>query len=167
MEIDSRTSRKLHDEHMTVKALLEKLAAKLSGIQPGQLPEPGDAALSGLLADLVAVVETELTAHFKFEEEALFPLLESAGAADLTGLLDEEHDVILPLAYKLCELARSFRRDGYASGPWDQFRRGAMELVERLTGHIDKEEMALIPMLDTLLDAAQDDELMMTYSAMQ
>lgn len=167
MDIETETSRKLHDEHMTVRAFLEKLGARLAAQKAGELPSAEDRAIAGLLGDLSAIVESELAPHFRFEEEVLFPLLKLSGAADMTELLTEEHNVILPLGYELCELARSFPLQGYTRESWGRFRRGGMEFAERLIAHIDKEEMGLVPMLDTLVDQDKDIELINVYAAMR
>lgn len=164
---ETLTAQTLHDEHLNVLALLEKLELALGRLKPGQLPGTGDSGITYLLGDMIAMVETELTAHFKFEEEELFPLLIEAGASDMTGLLSEEHDIILPLALKQCELAGTIRRDGYTTESWNEFRLHALELAERLTGHIEKEERGLLPLLDEWIDAEQDDQLTGNYALMR
>ena len=45
------------------------------------------------------------------------------------------------------------------------FRRGALEIVERQVAHIQKETMALLPMLDDLLDEETDRELAFAYAS--
>ena len=47
----------------------------------------------------------------------------------------------------------------------ETFRRCALELVERQVSHIQKESMALLPMLEELLDEDVDRELSFAYSA--
>lgn len=167
MEFETQTSRTLHDEHMTVRSFLERFGMELTKHQMDQPPEPGNTTIANLLSDLITIVETELTVHFKFEEDQLFPLLDASGAADMTGILLEEHGVILPLAQDLCGQAKSFRRNGFSKEQWGNFRRYGMELVERLTGHIDKEEMGLVPMLDTILDQEQDHTFTGAYAAIR
>jgi hypothetical protein len=44
-------------------------------------------------------------------------------------------------------------------------KRGAIELVERQVSHIQKETMALLPMLDDLLDEESDRGLTFAYAA--
>ncbi len=44
-------------------------------------------------------------------------------------------------------------------------KRGALELVERLVAHIQKETMALLPMLEDLLDEDSDRELAFAYAS--
>ncbi|MEN9398357.1 MAG: hypothetical protein RLZ81_2887, partial [Pseudomonadota bacterium] len=48
---------------------------------------------------------------------------------------------------------------------WDALKRGALELVERQVAHIQKEEMALLPLLEDLLDDETDRQLAFDYAA--
>jgi hypothetical protein len=48
---------------------------------------------------------------------------------------------------------------------WAELKRGALEMVERQVAHIQKETMALLPLLDDLLDEADDRELAFAYAA--
>ena len=48
---------------------------------------------------------------------------------------------------------------------WEALKRGVLELVERLVSHIQKEEMALLPLLDDLLDDETDRQLAFAYAA--
>ncbi len=167
MQFEAQTARTLHNEHLEVKAFLEKLETELQNHPFDQPPAADNNAFTNLLGDLIAVVEVELTVHFKFEENALFPLLNDAGASDMTELLVEEHEVILPLALDLCEVAKTFRRNGYSDSAWNEFRTHSLELIERLTGHIDKEEIGLVPMIDTLVEEEDDVLLSDSYIMMR
>jgi DUF438 domain-containing protein len=154
----------LHHEHVAVSAFLKRLnpTAQARGRSP-----PGSSQFTRLLGDLIAVVETELAPHFKFEETKLFPLMIDAGADDMCKLLQEDHDVILPLASRLCDQARSIRHEGHSVNGWNQFRRDGLELAERLSAHIEKEEMGLVPMLDEMLNEEQDMRLIDGYALMR
>ena len=44
-------------------------------------------------------------------------------------------------------------------------KRGTLELVERQVSHIQKETMALLPLLDDLLDEETDRELAFAYAS--
>jgi len=55
-------------------------------------------------------------------------------------------------------------KDGFDPVGWDRFRDLSAELIERMFAHIQKEEMALLPMLDDLLEAQDDMELAAAYS---
>jgi hypothetical protein len=52
-----------------------------------------------------------------------------------------------------------------ADADFDAFKRGVMEIVERQVSHIQKETMALLPLLDDLLDDDTDRELSMAYAS--
>ena len=62
-------------------------------------------------------------------------------------------------------LARAAAAGALADADLDAFRRGVMEIVERQVAHIQKETMALLPLLDDLLDDDTDRELSMAYAA--
>ncbi|MDT8320979.1 MAG: hemerythrin domain-containing protein [Xanthomonadales bacterium] len=166
-DFDTQTSNTLHHEHTTVAEFLKKFESQLLQYRVEEVPDAQDSALTALLGDLIAIVETELIPHFKFEEDALFPILQKADADDLCDLLQEEHDVILPIAKQLCEYARGARKGGHDADGWARFRRDGLALVENLSGHIDKEEMSLVPLLDETLDEEQDLELANNYMMMR
>ncbi len=52
-----------------------------------------------------------------------------------------------------------------AETPPPEFRALAFELAERLVTHVQKEEMALLPALDDLLDEDADRELQLAYAS--
>ena len=64
-------------------------------------------------------------------------------------------------------MAKSARQDGFTDASWLQFRQSGVELIERMISHIQKEEMALLPMLEDIIDEDEDADLMMTYSEMR
>lgn len=108
-------------------------------------------------------VESELARHFAFEERDLFPRLADAGAGDLATLLLEEHATIRTVAAELLPLARMAATLDDAG--WVALRRCALEMVERLRSHIDKETAALLPTLDDVLDEDTDRELAFAYAS--
>ena len=55
--------------------------------------------------------------------------------------------------------------NGFSDDSWTQFRATAAELIERMIAHIQKEEMALLPMLEELLDDETDMELSTDYAS--
>jgi hemerythrin-like domain-containing protein len=155
--------RRLHEEHVRASAMLARLQAFLARQGPSRAPAPGDAAFAALARDLAAAVSGEIAGHFRFEEDELFPALAARGEADIGALLAEEHEVILPLARRAVELARAL---AMAAGSWPDFHRCGTELVERLTAHIEKEELALVPLADELLDEESDAHLAEAYAAL-
>jgi hypothetical protein len=56
--------------------------------------------------------------------------------------------------------ARAHRLDGPG---WQSLKVSGMELVERLSSHAEKEQAALVPLIDELLDEQTDRELSETY----
>ena len=78
-----------------------------------------------------------------------------AGEGDIAALLGEEHAAIREVAASLLPLVEAGPATLDATQSSD-FRRLALELVERQVAHIQKESMALLPMLDDLLDDETD-----------
>lgn len=167
MEYSRHVARTLHDEHITAVALLERLTAFLGRVGPAAPPAPGDAEAERLVAALVAAITTEIASHFRFEEEHLFPRLAQHGEEDLGTLLTEEHAVIVPVGARVVELATEARGTGFTGRAWSEFHRLAGEYAERLTAHAQKEEIALVPLLDDLLDDDGDMALAEAYAALR
>jgi len=94
MELDRQVSRMLHEEHMTVLLLLERLESALNRAGRDVPPDVADGDVIRLMGDLQAGIEGEITNHFAFEENELFPCLAREGEGDLVDLLCEEHVVI-------------------------------------------------------------------------
>jgi hemerythrin-like domain-containing protein len=165
MEYARHVARTLHDEHITAMALLERLSAFLNRIGPTSPPVREDREAERLFSALVIAITTEIASHFRFEEEHLFPRLSDHGETDLGELLTEEHEVIVPLGARVVELAMAACRYGFTAETWPEFHRLAGEYAERLTAHAQKEEIALVPLLDELLDADCDMELSEAYAS--
>lgn len=159
-----QTTRILHDEHMAVIGLLERLDGFLSGAGGTAAPDIETATKGPLLGDLAVALEGEVAGHFAFEENDLFPLLADAGEGSLGEALTEEHEVIVPVARRVAVLARAARVDGFTDETWREFRRLGAELVERLTDHARKEEAGFLPALEDVLDDEQDKVLWGTYA---
>jgi hypothetical protein len=83
----------------------------------------------------------------------------------MAGLLVEEHDAIRAVCGELLPLAREAAAGTLSDAGWDALKRGALEMVERQVAHIQKETMALLPLLDDLLDEDTDRELAFAYAA--
>jgi DUF438 domain-containing protein len=64
-------------------------------------------------------------------------------------------------------MAKTARADGFSDAAWTAFRQSGVELIERMISHIQKEEMALLPMLEDIVEEDEDAELMMAYSEMR
>lgn len=148
MEFQRAISRRLHEEHAATLALWGRVEQSLAaGRQDAALMREAAAALAG-----------EIARHFEFEEEQLFPRLAAAGEGDIAGLLADEHAAIRAAAAQFLALAP-------ADPPPAALRPLAFELAERLVSHVQKEEMALLPALEDLLDEDADRELQLAYAS--
>lgn len=161
--LESRVARTLHDEHMETLDCLGKLEGELARHRPDQAPREDDRQFGQILARTRALLDAELDSHFRFEEEVLFPLLDDAGDGGLATLLTEEHQTIQSVGRRLSEVADLARRQGLAAEVWRELRLLGLELCERLSAHIQKEEMGLLPIIDSLLDEDQDSALCEQY----
>ncbi len=124
----------------------------------------GDPAFTTLAGAFVRLIEQDITRHFAFEERELFPRMAEAGEGDIAALLRQEHDTIREVAAEILPLAQSAAAGTLDHGGFVRLKRGALEMVERQVAHIQKETMALLPLLDDLLDDETDRELAFAYS---
>ena len=167
MNFNRQTARALHEEHRANLDLLGRVELAVS-----RAPRAGlrSAALPGSeLVRLVAALERQLVhdvdRHFAFEEAELFTRMIDAGDGGIAGLLASEHEAIRDVAAELLPLARAVANASLDAAGWAALARAALELVERQVSHIQKEEMALLPMLEDLLDDETDRRLAMDYTA--
>ncbi len=152
-----QVSRLLDDEHRSSIALLDRLGHALASHD--------ETALQAMAMPLLRQLEHEIGHHFGFEETEIFPRMAEAGDADLAALLAEEHDTLRAVAAELQPLARQLAQGTLPAPQRARLQRLALELVERQVAHIQKETMALLPMLDDLLDDEIDRQLSVTYAA--
>jgi hemerythrin-like domain-containing protein len=155
----TQVSRVLDDEHRENIALLGKVEQSFTRASRF---EPELAALTG---QLVRALERDIDRHFRFEEESLFPRMAEAGDEEMAGLLVEEHQSIREVAAELLPLARQGIAGTLDAAGWSRLRLCALELVERQVAHIQKETMALLPLLDDVLDDDTDRELAFAYAS--
>lgn len=158
MMFERQVSRMLDEEHRANLELLGRLEKALVR------PRAGDPELARLLAALARHLTQELDRHFAFEEHELFPRMDEAGDGDLGALLTEEHEAIREVAGELLPLARAAAAGGLDDAALGQLKRTGLEMVERLVAHIHKETMALLPLLDDLLNEDDDRELASAYA---
>ena len=124
------------------------------------------AEFTRLASAFVRFIEQDIGRHFDFEERELFPRMAESGEGDIAGLLKEEHDAIRAVAAEILPLARAAAAAGTVDDiGFDALKRGALEMVERQVAHIQKETMALLPLLDDLLDEDMDRELAFAYAS--
>lgn len=166
MDFFRRTAQILHEDHLQTIALIEALEDML-GRAGRTVPDTSDPRVRTTLEKAVAEIGREVSDHFAFEEDELFTRLAEAGDADIGNHLREEHAAILPLGESVASAAAVALREGFDAARWQEFRSGAAELVERMMAHIQKEEMALLPMVEDLLDPETDMRLSEAYSALR
>lgn len=155
-----QVSQTLDTEHRNALDVLGRMEQALSR---RELPRGSQfAALAGAF---VRLLEHDTGAHFDFEESELFVRMAEAGEADIAALLAEEHDAIREATAELLPLARAVAAGALPEAEFDAFKRGVLEIVERQVAHIQKETMALLPLLDDLLDDDTDRELSMLYAS--
>jgi hemerythrin-like domain-containing protein len=163
MDSSRRTSHALHEEHRSNLDLLGRVETALA--RAPRRDAGRDAELVKLIGALGRQLEQDVERHFEFEERELFRRMDEAGEGDIAALLAEEHDAIRAVTRELLPLTREAVTGALDDTGWDALKRGALELVERQVAHIQKEEMALLPLLDDLLDDETDRELAFAYAA--
>lgn len=164
MEYSCAICRTLHDDHMATIKVLEHLEAAFSKIGRKTPPAADDGVLGRLLNDITAVMQGEISSHFAFEEEHLFTLIEEMGDTPMLGILRDEHETIRPLAARIIEAVKSCREDGFSQDSWAELYDLGLELAERETFHIQKEEMAFLPLLDQIVEPDADSALVMAFA---
>ena len=163
MMFSRRTAHLLHEDHQATIVVIEALDQLLARARR-KMPDTGDAAVRRTLENASGTIQDEIGSHFAFEENELFTRLEDMGDAAIGAHLREEHAALLPLGREVAQLARTALAQGFDAQSWARFRAMAGDLVERMLMHIQKEEMALLPALDELLDADDDLELSTRYA---
>lgn len=158
-----RVCQTLHDEHLATIRLVERLGALLDRCRHAP-PDGADSLVTQLLRDIPPAMESEVTRHFDFEEAHLFSYLAGIGDAAIGAHLTEEHEAMRPLGRELGALARAAAAGGFDAHSWQAFQRVAGELCDRLLGHVQKEEMVLLPLLEDNLDPAVDASLHEAYT---
>ena len=152
LSFDNRVCQALYDEHRAATALFGRLQGFIARHGRDCAPDAADGAVAGLLSDLVFGIDTEVAGHFDFEERELFPQLEQAGEGAIAAHLMTEHSTLRPLAARLVALARQAAAEGFDAGRWDEFRRVGGEYCDSMHAHIEKEDLALLPLVEATMD---------------
>ena len=163
MSAAQQVSHLLDTEHRSSLVLLGRAEAAFA-----RLPRKGgarDADFIKLAAGFARLIEQDITRHFDFEERELFPRMAQAGEGDIVEMLKEEHDAIRAVAAEILPLVHAAAAANLDDTGFDALKRGALEMVERQVAHIQKETMALLPLLDDLLDDDADRELAFAYAS--
>lgn len=158
MELSRRTTQLLHDDHQATIEVIEALDQLIARARK-TAPDTTDPAVLKTLRDTSTAIEQEVRTHFAFEEEELFTRLEEMGDVSIGAHLRSEHAAILAMGESVVKGARAALENGFTDQTWASFRNSAAELIERMFAHIQKEEMALLPALEDILDPETDMEL--------
>lgn len=162
-EMNLNITKALHRDHLTTLALLERLENDLHRQGPATPPDADDSTIRALLSDLTTVLEAEVKGHFAFEEKHLFPRFAEYIDPGIPAMLQDEHEIIRPLAESIVRQARAALAGGFDAGTWRIFHEQGLELVEREVFHVQKEEMGFLPTLEQIIEASDDAELSMAY----
>jgi hemerythrin-like domain-containing protein len=162
MSFTNRISQTLHEEHRATVALMERLEQLIARHRRSR-PDVNDRAVVQLLSDLSTGVEAEVQRHFAFEEDRLFAYLAAIGDEAIGAHLTDEHTAMRPIGVRIAALAREAAVRGFDDAGWDEFRRSGQELCERILAHVQKEEMALLPLLEENMDADTEARLLQDY----
>ncbi|NOX74831.1 MAG: hemerythrin domain-containing protein [Alphaproteobacteria bacterium] len=163
MDFQRRIPQLLHEDHQATIMVIEALDDLLARAKK-TAPDVAAPDTKRILNQVANAIREEISSHFAFEENELFTRLEQAGDVGIGMHLREEHKALLPLGQQVSALASQALQDGFDPAGWSSFRDLSAELIERMFAHIQKEEMALLPMLDDLLEPEDDMELASAYS---
>lgn len=163
MSFTNRISQTLHDEHGATVALMERLEQLLARGRRGGPPVKSDSNVARLLSDLSAGIESEIERHFAFEEDHLFTYLKAMGDAGIGEHLTSEHEAMRPLGKRVAALARAALANGFTPAEWDEFTRLGQELGDLMLAHVQKEEMALLPIIEDNMDPETEARLYQEY----
>ena len=164
MTYTRRCVQMLYEDHQAVMALASEIDGLL-GRSGRDGPDMGDDATRQLVSRAVEAIEHEVTDHFAFEEKSMFPLLREEGEDEICDHLDEDHRVILPLGKSAAAIARKGLQEGFDHDSWQKFVHDAGEFIERILAHAEKEDMAMLPLLEDILDAETDMQLAEEYAS--
>ena len=163
MDFTNRVCQILHDEHSATLVLFERVGQLLGRHKRADPPDSTDPGVARLLRDFRTWVDTEIKRHFDFEENELFTYLDEHGDKALGASLTDEHRVIRPIGARLGVLAQDAADRPFEAAKWDEFWRLGQVLCERIQGHVQKEEMALLPAIEDAMDPDTEARLYQEY----
>ncbi len=163
MSFTRRTAQLLHEDHRATLTMVEALEGLIVEAKRTP-PDTGNPHVQNILKQTIANISQEIGGHFSFEEDQLFTRLAEFGDEAIGEHLREEHQAMLAIAQQVVDLASTALATGFDNQNWLLFKTFAGELSERMFTHIQKEEMALLPMLEELLDPETDMELAELFS---
>lgn len=153
----NETLEQLYQQHRDAERMLTELSAAIRLLRT---TGPYDPEALSALGGCRTAIQGEVDAHFRQEEQALFPVLGRQVGTDEgpIAVLMEEHCTFrrLQLEYEAALAAL----EAGAQGEWAQrLEQAAADIGSLLPGHIQKEDEVLFPMAANLLDAAAWEEV--------
>lgn len=167
MQFTRSVPRLLHDEHVGTISLIDRIDSVIHGYRGATPPSATDGDVAVIVKRVVSTIEADVTNHFDFEENTLFPFLAERGEHNIGLLLEEEHNLMRDVGYEIIRVGKAARDNGFTPETWTEFRRLCAEWSERMMAHVQKEEMALLPILEDMLDADADADLVARYTEAQ
>jgi hypothetical protein len=80
-------------------------------------------------------------------------------------MLKGEHEIIRPMAAQLIQSVKAARSEWFGPESWQAFYDLGLDLAERETFHIQKEEMGFLPLLEQIIDEDGDGNHCRAYDA--
>src|SRR5262249_38802460 len=93
----------------------------------------------------------------------LFNYLEAVGDTGICEHLTSEHQIMRPLGVRVAALARGAASNGFTPEDWEEFSRLGQELGDLMLAHVQKEEMALLPVIEENMDSETKARLYQEY----
>lgn len=165
------------------RGIMRQVAELRGAVQA--LSERGEGALATVrpvLQGTARMIESELLAHARREDDALFPAVERALREEgLTGQMRQEHRDIHAEADRFRATLRRLNEVEHpaivaggarlgelaaAGGGAEVLRAAGAELIRLLDEHFQKEEEILFPMAREVLDSAELDEIARAMDAL-
>lgn len=153
----------LKNEHRGVETMLRIIEAVSKRYAGGHEVDAGD--FDAILEFLTVFVDR---CHHGKEEDFLFPALEAAGVPrdqGPIGILLQEHEQGRRLVAGLRDAAKDFTSGDKAAGK--TIEKTALDYVDLLGQHIEKEESVLFPMAADMLGADKQAELSEAFEKLE
>ena len=155
MQAISQTGRLINEDHDRTAAILNRLEAHLEQAEARGIPALDGSAPDGevraLVADLNGELETELSTHFDFEEQVLFPLIADSGGHEMVQHLLNEHEAMRPIGRRLQRYCALALRDGFDEDSYGAFVHFGWDILERLERHLQIEETSFLLAVEALM----------------
>ncbi|HYH38866.1 MAG TPA: hemerythrin domain-containing protein [Azospirillum sp.] len=150
MQAISQTGRLINEDHDRTAALLNRLEAHLEQAEARGIPTL-DGEVRALVSDLNTELESELGAHFDFEEGVLFPLIADSGGHEMVQHLFNEHETMRPIGRRLQRYCALALRDGFDEDSYAAFVHFGWDILDRLERHLQIEETSFLLAIEALM----------------